>query len=99
MDKQKVCIIFNPAAKGEKARSLENRIRVLSKGVRLWQTEKQGEAEVLAGQAIESGFRTIVAAGGDGTVNAVVNGIADPEVELGILPLGTMNVFATVSDL
>ena len=47
---------------------------------------------------MEEGFTTIVAAGGDGTINEVVNGIIIPEaipgVTLGILPLGTMNVFA-----
>lgn len=41
------------------------------------------------------GYRRIVAAGGDGTINAVVNGIAGRNVALGLLPIGTMNVFAT----
>ena len=36
-----------------------------------------------------------MAAGGDGTINEVVNGIAGSEATLGLLPLGTMNVFAT----
>jgi YegS/Rv2252/BmrU family lipid kinase len=48
---------------------------------------------------VREGFATIVAAGGDGTANEVVNGMADvPQglalVRLGILPLGTVNVFA-----
>ncbi len=53
----------------------------------------------MAAQAVREGFATIVAAGGDGTANEVVNGIADvpqglASVRLGIVPLGTINVFA-----
>jgi diacylglycerol kinase (ATP) len=43
---------------------------------------------------VEQGYTTIVAAGGDGTVNEVVNGIGVAPVSLGILPMGTVNVFA-----
>jgi diacylglycerol kinase (ATP) len=48
---------------------------------------------------VREGFATIIAAGGDGTAHEVVNGIADvphglPSVRLGIIPLGTVNVFA-----
>ncbi len=44
---------------------------------------------------MEQGFTTIIAAGGDGTVNEVVNGLRAADVTFGILPIGTMNVFAT----
>jgi YegS/Rv2252/BmrU family lipid kinase len=62
-------------------------------------TSAQGEARQLAAQAVREGFATIVAAGGDGTANEVVNGMADEpqgleSVRLGIVPLGTVNVFA-----
>lgn len=58
-------------------------------------TSTWGEAESLARAAVEEGFDNVVAAGGDGTVNEVVNGIAGTDAALGLLPLGTMNVFAT----
>jgi len=53
----------------------------------------------MAAQAVRDGFATVVAAGGDGTANEVVNGIADvpqglASVRLGLMPLGTLNVFA-----
>jgi YegS/Rv2252/BmrU family lipid kinase len=48
----------------------------------------------LARELAQEGYSTIVAAGGDGTVNEVVNGIAGLDVSLGILPIGTMNILA-----
>jgi YegS/Rv2252/BmrU family lipid kinase len=53
----------------------------------------------LAGEAVREGYEVIVAAGGDGTINEVLNGLGDaPEgferARLGVLPLGTVNVFA-----
>jgi YegS/Rv2252/BmrU family lipid kinase len=57
-----------------------------------------GDAETIAREAALSGYQTIIAAGGDGTINEVVNGIVAaerPGVVLGILPVGTMNVFST----
>jgi diacylglycerol kinase (ATP) len=57
-------------------------------------TEQPGHATQLARQALDDGYRTIVAVGGDGTVNEVINGLVvegtvDPEVALGIIPWGT----------
>ncbi len=53
-------------------------------------TERPDHATELAASA---GDRLVVAAGGDGTVNEVINGLS-PEATLGILPLGTANVLA-----
>jgi YegS/Rv2252/BmrU family lipid kinase len=62
-------------------------------------TTAPGDARRVAADAVRQGFEVVVAAGGDGTINEVLNGVADvPEaferVRLGVLPLGTMNVFA-----
>lgn len=59
-------------------------------------TRKAGEAERRAVQAIRQGCDYIIAAGGDGTLNEVVNAIArqKAKVRLGLLPLGTGNDFA-----
>lgn len=62
------------------------------------ETDGAGDAISLAAAAAESGCGTVVAAGGDGTVNEVVRGVdradALSDVDLGILPLGTGNNFA-----
>jgi YegS/Rv2252/BmrU family lipid kinase len=62
-------------------------------------TAAAGDARRLASESVAEGFELIVAVGGDGTVNEVLNGIGDaPEgflrARLGVLPLGTVNVFA-----
>jgi YegS/Rv2252/BmrU family lipid kinase len=93
------CIIFNPSARGEKAERFCSRLVQLHPQGVLWRTGAQGDARTLAARAASAGFATVVAAGGDGTANEVLNGIADVPnglavVRLGILPLGTVNVFA-----
>jgi diacylglycerol kinase (ATP) len=89
-----VCVVFNPAAKGEKARHVRDRIHALSPDAVVRETRRASDCGSLAARAVREGFGTIVAAGGDGTVNGVVNGIVGAPVRLGILPVGTMNLFA-----
>jgi diacylglycerol kinase family enzyme len=48
----------------------------------------------LAQRAVESDAQTIVAGGGDGTINAVAAALVDTGKSLGVLPLGTLNHFA-----
>jgi diacylglycerol kinase (ATP) len=95
----KTCVIFNPAARGEKARHFRDHLAALSARVVLKPTYAAGTGRPLAAEAVREGFETIVAAGGDGTLNEVLNGIGDvpdgfQRVRLGVLPLGTINVFA-----
>jgi YegS/Rv2252/BmrU family lipid kinase len=90
----RILVILNPAARGERAKSLRHAIEALSERVVVRETRQAGDAEAMAERGVAQGFRTIIAAGGDGTVNEVVNGIGEARVTLGILPVGTMNVFA-----
>src|SRR5512142_1143729 len=95
----KTCIIFNPVARGQKAGRFRHQLAGLASQSALKPTGAPGQGRALAAQAVEEGYEIIVAAGGDGTVNEVLNGIGDaPEgfarVRLALLPLGTVNVFA-----
>lgn len=94
-----ICIIFNPSARGEKARKFRACLESLRGDWALKPTTGPGVARQLAAEAVREGFRTVVAAGGDGTLNEVLNGLADvpngfESARLGVLPLGTINVFA-----
>ncbi|MDD5261909.1 MAG: diacylglycerol kinase family lipid kinase [Methylacidiphilales bacterium] len=90
-----ICIILNPSAKGERARNLADKLRRSLPEARVLLTRYRGHAEELARQSVRAEYSKIVAAGGDGTINEVVNGIAGARgVALGILPVGTVNVFA-----
>jgi YegS/Rv2252/BmrU family lipid kinase len=57
-------------------------------------TEFPGHATSIAREAAAKGYDAIIAAGGDGTINEVLNGIVGTKARLGILPWGTGNVFA-----
>jgi diacylglycerol kinase (ATP) len=92
-------VIFNPAARGEKARHFRRQLDVIGTQCALKATTAPGAARALAAEAVTDGFDLVVAAGGDGTVNEVLNGIGDApdgfaRARLGVLPLGTVNVFA-----
>lgn len=92
-------VIFNPTARGERANRFRDHLRELGDDVRVVPTRSAGDARTLAADLTREGFETLVAAGGDGTVNEVLNGICDvPEgltrTRLGVIPLGTVNVFA-----
>jgi diacylglycerol kinase (ATP) len=95
----RACVIFNPTAKGDKAKHFRRHLDVIGAECVLKQTTAAGGARPLAAEAIREGFDTIIAAGGDGTLNEALNGMGDvpggfERARLGVLPLGTVNVFA-----
>lgn len=92
------CIIFNPTARGGAAAGLGSMLKGLAGAdAVLRPTPGPGTARALAHSSAQEGFEVVVAAGGDGTVNDVANGLIDsgvPKVRMGLLPLGTVNVVA-----
>ncbi len=95
----RACVIFNPAARGNKARRFRRHLEEIGGQSALKATVAPGDARRLAAEAVNDGFDLVVAAGGDGTVNEVLNGLGDApdgfaRTLLGVLPLGTVNVFA-----
>jgi diacylglycerol kinase (ATP) len=90
-------IVFNPAAGHRRAQLLWRVLDVMAhSGVRLeiLETRHRGHAIDIARQAARSGTGLVVAAGGDGTIAEVANGLSGSATRLGIIPLGTANVLA-----
>jgi diacylglycerol kinase (ATP) len=95
----RACVIFNPVAKGDKARHFQRHLDDFASRCTFKLTAGPEDARRLAAEAVREGIEVVVAAGGDGTVNEVLNGIGDvpggfESARLGVLPLGTVNVFA-----
>ncbi|MGZ3628042.1 MAG: diacylglycerol/lipid kinase family protein [Ktedonobacteraceae bacterium] len=60
----------------------------------IWHTQSAGDGENLARKAVEQQVNLVIAAGGDGTINEIIQGLAGSETALGVLPSGTVNVWA-----
>lgn len=90
-------LIANPIAGGNARPHIEQLCRHFSargNHVDLFLTAKRGDAEAAARSARTGGYDRIVAAGGDGTLNEVINGLAPSTIPLAFIPLGTVNVLA-----
>ena len=93
----RVEIIVNPKAGGPSVRKAEDLMDILrGQGiyVRLRGTRFRGHAEALAHEAAAQTVDRLVVAGGDGTINEVINGLAGAPIPLVIIPCGTANVLA-----
>jgi diacylglycerol kinase (ATP) len=103
---QPATLILNPYAgrwnAGAMRDEIERELRAAGITCTAQISEERGHATQLARQAVEQGATLVIAAGGDGTVNQVVNGIARAahgQAALGVVPVGTGNDFATMLDL
>jgi YegS/Rv2252/BmrU family lipid kinase len=94
----KAHLIYNPTAGPRDARRSLKRICSRLKhhrwSVELRMTEKPGDATDLAQAAVQAGCDVVIAAGGDGTIGEVVNGLVGSRTALGVLPMGTANMLA-----
>jgi diacylglycerol kinase (ATP) len=94
---RRMLIVFNPAAGARRRRRLLaalDLMRGLGMRPEVAETECRGHATTLARDAARDGVRTVVAAGGDGTIAEVAAGLSGSDSALGVLPLGTANVLA-----
>src|SRR5262245_5090400 len=97
--------IVNPASAGGKTATTWDRVQKILGNVRVLKTAARGHAIELTSAALKNGARTIIAVGGDGTINEVVNGffsngrLINPDAVLGIVPAGTSSDLRRSLDL
>jgi YegS/Rv2252/BmrU family lipid kinase len=87
-------LIFNPKARSQKGGRVLRFLMGHANRFAMYATNHAGEARELAARFAAEGEPVVIAAGGDGTLNEVVSGLAGTSTVLGVLPAGTMNVFA-----
>jgi diacylglycerol kinase (ATP) len=94
----KLLLLANPTAAGRRARRLLPSLREYLAGkVEVFdylETESADELRLKARDAARAAYDRVVAAGGDGTANAALNGLLGSDTALGILPLGHGNDLA-----
>ncbi|KGL39483.1 diacylglycerol kinase family lipid kinase [Listeria sp. SHR_NRA_18] len=96
----KALLIVNPSSGKEKGRVYKDRAhQALLKRfdeVEVKETQKGGDATDFAHEAADNGYEAVIAMGGDGTLNEVINGIAEKphRPAFGFIPLGTVNDLA-----
>ncbi|MHB1205536.1 MAG: diacylglycerol/lipid kinase family protein [Rhodospirillaceae bacterium] len=94
---RRILVIYNPAAGSARRARLDaivSRVEALGCTVRLVETNAPGHAETIAREIVPADFDVVAAAGGDGTVNEVINGLKGKGLALAVIPLGTANVLA-----
>ncbi|MBN1992028.1 MAG: diacylglycerol kinase family lipid kinase [Anaerolineae bacterium] len=98
-DTSKIYIVFNPVAGNANADTVRQALNKYFSNnnvpaYSIYETTGQENLSEVVHQALNQGFNLFVAAGGDGTVAGVAGGLADTDIPLGIIPLGTGNALA-----
>jgi len=94
---RRVAIIVNPAAhnalKPKDRQAIDEWLRDGGWQVEWAETKAAGEATELARRATEAGVPLVLVSGGDGTLNEAINGLAEGETTVGVIPAGTVNLW------
>ena len=91
---KKIAVIINPQAGSNNKKFIQQLIQRLSNSnqVTVFETKKAGDATIIAKKQAKN-FDIVAVAGGDGTVQEIINGISAKTI-LAIIPVGTANIIA-----
>lgn len=99
MDNARLCLVLNPksgisqsAFRGNPLQDIVNFFIDKKISINIKTTTKPEDGSLMAKEAVQQGYTHIIACGGDGTINQVLNGIIEYDVIMGIIPMGTENV-------
>lgn len=95
--RRRVSVIYNPTAGWRQRGRFQRTLRHLAMqgcALAVHETRGPGEAGMTARAAVAAGCDVVAIAGGDGTIDEVVNGLAGLAATVAIIPLGTANVLA-----
>lgn len=97
LSRLRLLVIFNPTAGPSRSRRFQLTVAALRRmgcKIEIRETQRRGDAEEIAAAADPTDTDIVVAAGGDGTINEVINGLVGRSLPLALIPLGTANVLA-----
>lgn len=91
-----VLVIHNPVAGTSDPADVRAEIEshLVGRKYQIYETSKQDNVREVVKDAIQQGYQMVWAAGGDGTVSAVANGLINGNIPMGIIPLGSGNILA-----
>jgi len=87
-------VLFNPNARSTRGRRALRFLMANAQDFILYATRSIEDAQDLAAKFAKDEEPVVLAAGGDGTLNGIIKGLIGSNTALGVLPTGTMNVFA-----
>ncbi len=93
-------LIYNPTSGGKRHRrfqEIEQAVRILKEAgitAELAPTSDAGHAQEIARLAVGARREMVIACGGDGTINEIINGLAGSQLPMALLPAGTANILA-----
>ena len=94
----RIFVVLNPVAGRTRPGAIKDALKRYfsadSTQLVIYETTGDDDIVGLVGEALEEGVDQVFAAGGDGTVSAVVDSLVNSDIPLGIIPAGTSNVLA-----